>query len=169
MDAKCACQLTTVSVVYIYVASLRSSHVASALASSTATGGGSGGTGGSGGGSGAAGGAFGSTSLTPNALLSYTTNIMSSATGGGTGNYMSSKGAAGGPSYEEGNSAVRFGENGAQDKKTMLLFVVGGLSYIEIAAFRFLSNDPSFPYRILLATTKLVNGSTLISSLKHTF
>lgn len=103
--------------------------------------------------------------MTPNALLNYTTNIMSSATSS-SNNYMNSKGAAG---YEEGNSAVRFGETGAQDKKTMLLFVVGGLSYIEIAAFRFLSNDSSFPYRIMLATTKLVNGSTLISSLKHTF
>lgn len=66
-----------------------------------------------------------------------------------------------------GNGPVKFSENGTADKKTMLLFVVGGLSYIEIAACRFLSNDPSFPYRIMLATTKLVNGSTLISSFKH--
>lgn len=87
-----------------------------------------------------------------------------SGKGGGAGG-----GGGGSGGYEEGNSAVRYGEAGAPDKKTMLLFVVGGLSYIEIAAFRYLSNDATFPYRIMLATTKIVNGSTLISSLKHTF
>jgi hypothetical protein len=42
---------------------------------------------------------------------------------------------------------VRFNGSTPQDKKTMLLFVVGGLSYTELAALRFLSNDPAFTYR----------------------
>ncbi|KAJ1442718.1 hypothetical protein B484DRAFT_441959 [Ochromonadaceae sp. CCMP2298] len=49
----------------------------------------------------------------------------------------------------------------------MLVFVIGGLSYTEIAAFRLLSRDPGFPYKILLGTTKIINGGTLLSSLLH--
>jgi len=49
-------------------------------------------------------------------------------------------------------------------KKVMLVFIVGGLSFLEIAAFRHLSNDPAFPYKILLATTKLASGTSLLSS-----
>ena len=52
------------------------------------------------------------------------------------------------------------------EKKNLLLFVVGGLSFIEIAAFRLLSKDPYFPYRIILSTTKLINGNTFLKSLQ---
>jgi hypothetical protein len=109
--------------------------------------------------------------LNPNNILS---GVMSSASAGT--NYMLSGGSssqrgAGGASgdYGEGSggATVRFSESAPQDKKTMLLFVVGGLSYTELAALRFLSNDPAFTYRIVIATTKLINGSTLINSLKH--
>ena len=52
-------------------------------------------------------------------------------------------------------------------KKVMLVFVVGGLSFLEIAAFRFLSKDPSYPFRIVMATTKLCSGSGLLKCLTH--
>lgn len=54
-------------------------------------------------------------------------------------------------------------------KRVMLLFVVGGLTFLEIAALRYLSNDPSYPYTIIMATTKLITGSTLLRSMVHTF
>ena len=54
-------------------------------------------------------------------------------------------------------------------KKVMLLVVIGVISYLEIAAFRFLSCDPNFPYNIIIASTKIVNGSTFLGSLYHTF
>jgi hypothetical protein len=59
------------------------------------------------------------------------------------------------------------GEGGK--KKVMMILVVGGLSFMEIAAFRFLSKDPSFPFRIITATTKIVNGTSLLSSMYHSF
>jgi hypothetical protein len=114
---------------------------------------------------------FGSSGMTPNTLLSYTTGVMSSASASTT-NYMLGGGASSGrnTSADDGvNTAVKFGDSAPQDKKTMLLFVVGGLSYLEIAALRFLSNDVAFPYRIMIATTKLINGSTLIHGLQHNF
>lgn len=52
-------------------------------------------------------------------------------------------------------------------KKTMMVFVVGGLSFLEIAALRFLSNEPSFPYSIVMGTTSLINGHSLLESMAH--
>jgi vacuolar protein sorting-associated protein 33A len=52
-------------------------------------------------------------------------------------------------------------------KKIMLVLVIGGLSFMEIAAFRFLSNHQDFPYRIVMASTKYSNGSKLLDSLSQ--
>lgn len=52
-------------------------------------------------------------------------------------------------------------------KKVMLVLVIGGLSFMEIAAFRFLSNHQDFPYRIVMASTKYSNGSKLLDSLSQ--
>jgi hypothetical protein len=60
---------------------------------------------------------------------------------------------------------VFFAGEGDGGKKIMLVFVVGGLSFMEIAAFRHLSKDPVFPYQIVLATTKLCSGNSLLRSL----
>lgn len=51
-------------------------------------------------------------------------------------------------------------------KKVLLVFFVGGLSYVEIAALRHLSNDPAFPFSIIIGTTSV--GSSLLKSLVHT-
>lgn len=50
-------------------------------------------------------------------------------------------------------------------KKVMLVFFVGGVTFMEIAALRFLSRQANFPYTIIVATTKLVNGNTFIRSI----
>lgn len=49
----------------------------------------------------------------------------------------------------------------------MLAYFVGGVSFMEIAAMRQLSRQPDFPYRIVVCTTKLVNGNTLVQSLQE--
>ena len=50
-------------------------------------------------------------------------------------------------------------------KPTLIVFYVGGVTHMEIAALRFLSKRPSFPYHIICITTKVINGSTLLRSL----
>lgn len=65
--------------------------------------------------------------------------------------------------------AAAGGPAGGGSKRVMLLFVVGGLTFLEIAALRFLSRDPAFPYTIIMATTKLINGNSLLKSLAHDF
>jgi len=61
-------------------------------------------------------------------------------------------------------STGRAGEQ--QEKKPVLLvYYVGGITYMEVAALRFLSKRPSFPYTIICCTTEIVNGETLLRSL----
>jgi len=52
-------------------------------------------------------------------------------------------------------------------KPVLLFAIIGGISLLEIAALRFLSKDPSFPYSILIAATKVVSGESLIHSIHH--
>ena len=65
-----------------------------------------------------------------------------------------------------GNNATSFSSTkSTTKKKVMLVYYTGGVSYIEIAALRFLSRKPDFPYHILIATTCIVNGSRLIEQI----
>ena len=53
-----------------------------------------------------------------------------------------------------------------EDKPVLLVYYVGGVSYAEIASFRFLSRRMNFPYQVVICTTKIINGSSFIRSLK---
>lgn len=50
-------------------------------------------------------------------------------------------------------------------KPILMVMYVGGVTHMEIAALRFLSKRPSFPYHIICVTTKVINGGTLLRSL----
>jgi len=50
-------------------------------------------------------------------------------------------------------------------KPVLLVYFVGGVTFMELAALRFLSRRPSFPYNIVCCTTEIVNGGTLLRSL----
>ena len=50
-------------------------------------------------------------------------------------------------------------------KPALVIVYVGGVTYMEIAALRFLSKRGSFPYHIVIVTTKVINGTTLLESL----
>lgn len=52
------------------------------------------------------------------------------------------------------------------DKPVLLVYFVGGLTYAEIASIRFLSKKLSFPFKVIMCTTKIVNGSTFLQSLQ---
>ena len=49
-------------------------------------------------------------------------------------------------------------------KKTLVILVVGGISVLEMASLRCLSRDPTFPYRILMATTEVLHGNSIMRS-----
>ncbi|KAJ0399210.1 hypothetical protein P43SY_001876 [Pythium insidiosum] len=53
---------------------------------------------------------------------------------------------------------------GGDDRKVMLVYFLGGVTFMEIAALRHISRQPECPYDIIIATTKILNGNTLIKS-----
>ncbi|KAL9184404.1 hypothetical protein ACHAXT_002490 [Thalassiosira profunda] len=72
-----------------------------------------------------------------------------------------------GPSL--GKVAKKWAENGdaseTQKKPVLLVYFVGGVTFMELAALRFLSGRSSFPYEIVCCCTEIVNGGTLLRSL----
>ena len=50
-------------------------------------------------------------------------------------------------------------------KPTLIVVYLGGITYMEIASLRFLSKRDSFPYHIIVITTKVLNGTKLIQSM----
>lgn len=62
-------------------------------------------------------------------------------------------------------STISSSESG---QKPILLFVIiGGITRLEIAALRFLTKDPSFPYSILIGCTGIVSGASLVNSMRY--
>ena len=55
---------------------------------------------------------------------------------------------------------------GDDGRPVLLVYYVGGVTFMELAALRFLSRGGTgFPYRIVCCATEVVNGSTLLRSL----
>merc|ERR1712194_152159 len=66
-------------------------------------------------------------------------------------------------SRRDGSSSDR--SSTREKKPVLLVYFVGGVTFMELAALRFLSKRPSFPYCIACCTTEIVNGGTLLRSL----
>ena len=50
-------------------------------------------------------------------------------------------------------------------KKLMMVLIIGGISLLEVAAFRCLSADPAFPFSIVVASTSIISGNTLVEAM----
>ncbi|KAE8993048.1 Vacuolar protein-sorting-associated protein 33 [Phytophthora rubi] len=61
-------------------------------------------------------------------------------------------------------SASKLDNFGSEERKVLLVYYLGGVTFMEIAALRHLSRQPDCPYDIIVATTKIVNGDTLLKS-----
>lgn len=53
----------------------------------------------------------------------------------------------------------------SSEQKTVLVFFIGGCTFAEISALRFLSQTDDSPADFIIATTAIVNGSNLIKSI----
>jgi len=58
------------------------------------------------------------------------------------------------------------GSGDVDQKPVLLVYFVGGLTYAEIASIRFMSRRKSFPYKIICCTTKIINGTSFLQSLR---
>eukprot|EP00514_Thraustochytrium_sp_LLF1b_P012280 CAMPEP_0184545784 /NCGR_PEP_ID=MMETSP0199_2-20130426/4546_1 /TAXON_ID=1112570 /ORGANISM="Thraustochytrium sp., Strain LLF1b" /LENGTH=674 /DNA_ID=CAMNT_0026940127 /DNA_START=23 /DNA_END=2047 /DNA_ORIENTATION=+ len=52
-------------------------------------------------------------------------------------------------------------------RKVMMVFFTGGVTFAEIAALRFVSEQPDCPYHIIIASTMIVNGKTMLQAVTH--
>jgi hypothetical protein len=52
-----------------------------------------------------------------------------------------------------------------QNKKSLVVFIVGGVTRAELAAFRALSRRADFPYRITCCTTNVTSGSEMLKDI----
>lgn len=153
----------------------------SAVPAASAAGGGSVGVGGSGGGSSGSGGIRTASPL-PGGLFSVGSSASSTASSliGGMSSLGLSSGVAKAPasshllqqqqqppSPSPSATIATGGKILPNGRKVMLAYFVGGVSFMEIAALRQLSRQPDFPFQIVVCTTKLINGNTLVQSLQE--
>ena len=55
--------------------------------------------------------------------------------------------------------------NGVEEKPLVLVFFIGGVTFAEISALRWLSARDGHPKEYMVATTKIINGTTLLESM----
>ncbi|XP_073293278.1 vacuolar protein-sorting-associated protein 33 homolog isoform X2 [Primulina huaijiensis] len=69
------------------------------------------------------------------------------------------------PSYDTLSGSLNTSEKLADGRRSLVLVVfIGGVTFAEISALRFLSSQEGMAYDVIVGTTKIVNGKTLIES-----
>ena len=53
-------------------------------------------------------------------------------------------------------------------KQAVVVFFVGGVTYMEIAALRFLAKKNNFPYELIIMTTNITSGNRVLNELQAT-
>eukprot|EP00794_Sanderia_malayensis_P018179 gene18179-19993_t len=66
---------------------------------------------------------------------------------------------------KKSSAATASGAGGDGPSKVTLAYFLGGCTYSEVAALRFLAQQENSPTDYIIATTKLINGNTLLESL----
>ena len=95
-------------------------------------------------------------------------NQSHSLAGGGDGEDAGAgAGGAGGGGAAAGAGGDDLSRMSLGKKKVMVVFFVGGVTFMEISALRLLSLRDDCPFEIIVATTKLINGNTLMKTLLH--
>lgn len=71
------------------------------------------------------------------------------------------------PPYFPSNAGNNYHATSPEEKTPLVIYIVGGVTYAEIAAFRFLSKKKDFPYDIIVASTNITNGTAFVKSLVY--
>jgi hypothetical protein len=66
------------------------------------------------------------------------------------------------------NSTSVTGSLGTHHRKTTIVFFLGGCTYTEVSAIRFLAQQDEGIRDYLVATTQMINGNTLLESMIQT-
>ena len=65
------------------------------------------------------------------------------------------------------NVTINNASSQQERKKKLFVFFVGGITLVEVACLRFIKNQKGFPYELIMVTTKVINGNSMLSSLIH--
>ena len=57
-------------------------------------------------------------------------------------------------------------QNARADKKKILLYFLGGVTFAEIGAIRFMNQQPDAKFRFVIATTQIINGNRAVSQMR---
>ena len=57
----------------------------------------------------------------------------------------------------------------SKSKKRLLVYYIGGITYAEISALRFINSQRNCPYEIIIAATSIIDGKQLLKSFVHQF
>ena len=69
------------------------------------------------------------------------------------------------PTTKVDNSGKRDEDSKKSKKKTMLVYFVGGVTFMEISALRWLARRKGSKYNIVVATTKMISGKSFMESI----
>lgn len=56
--------------------------------------------------------------------------------------------------------------NTKPEKKKILLYFLGGVTFAEIGAIRFMNQQPDAKFRFIIATTQIINGNRAVSQMR---
>jgi hypothetical protein len=57
-------------------------------------------------------------------------------------------------------------QNSRNEKKKILLYFLGGVTFAEIGAIRFMNQQPNAKFRFVIATTQIINGNRAVSQMR---
>eukprot|EP00611_Tribonema_gayanum_P021541 TRINITY_DN4164_c0_g1_i5.p1 TRINITY_DN4164_c0_g1~~TRINITY_DN4164_c0_g1_i5.p1 ORF type:complete len:277 (+),score=77.27 TRINITY_DN4164_c0_g1_i5:624-1454(+) len=57
----------------------------------------------------------------------------------------------------------------AKKRPVLLVYYVGGVTFLEVAALRFLGRQRDFPFEVVVATTKILSGDAFVRTLMPSF
>lgn len=96
-----------------------------------------------------------SNSLTNNAISAASMLLSASGIAGGVG----------GPSLRVRRNSTTSSQSSSEETRTILVFFIGGCTFAEISALRFLSQQEEINCEFLIGTTKIINGGSFLESM----
>lgn len=101
-----------------------------------------------------------SASLTANAVAAASMLLSANIGPGAGGNWAASSGST----RVRRNSATS-SQSSSEDTKVVLVFFIGGCTFAEISALRYLSQQDENNFEFIVGTTKIINGRSFLKSL----
>lgn len=105
---------------------------------------------------------IGSGSLTSNAMAAASMFLSTSSVAA-----MGGAGSGSGPTMRVRRNSATSSQSSSEENRIVLVFFIGGCTFSEISALRFLSQQEESNCEFIIGTSKIINGRTFLNSLRH--